>query len=609
MGHGTLVQLLVAMAVQLIFLILQVYAAPFKRAADNYFALCANVALVFVLFSCMVLEQDELVEATSSMLQASMRRRFQIDAGSITAVLLCATLFVFVASLAILLHSLATIRHIPFLRTRLNRTIAEPPPVSLRGWHTLISHTWSTGQDQARVLKERLQVMVPGLRIFLDVDDLDEAGGIGELEAIVTKCSTLLVILSDGYFQSKNCLRELNAALDTDTPLVLVHERDPARGGLSLERLRLQCPEALRERVFAYRVVEWQRIKPFQLVSLRLIGQGLLGEQSLYIANELSEQPIDLPCMLYASPYNAGADALVTELLEGARDPAGRADDRSTAGGFLLLLNDRVFERPELVTEVTAALDEGQPIVMAHDAGVDFADVIARTPLELREHPPVGRSLYNEIAVHLLQGAHRPVSLRLIALKLRGSPQTRSTAASPIVAAARWARHLVRLWSSRYRTRARTTASDATATPALAAASMNAQPLLPRQPMTVADPPTQSVVAGEVRMEGFLAKKGAWTGSWNMRYVKVHAGGFMAIFDDDEAPSPRGEYQLTGATVWRPPLVPIVCFTLTLERGGKKMTFRATTPQECEEWVRQIEAVTGTIRTAQSHGAQPSSLE
>ena len=54
MGHGTLVQLLVAMVLQLAFLVLQVYAAPFRRPSDNYFALSANVALVFVFFSCMV---------------------------------------------------------------------------------------------------------------------------------------------------------------------------------------------------------------------------------------------------------------------------------------------------------------------------------------------------------------------------------------------------------------------------------------------------------------------------------------------------------------------------------------------------------------------------
>ena len=113
----------------------------------------------------MVLEQDELVEATAGILQESLRDRFNVDAGSITAVLLTATLSVLAATLGILLHSLAAVRHVPLLRSREDGAVIEPPPV--RGWHALISHTWTTGQDQARVLKERLQVMVPGLRLFL----------------------------------------------------------------------------------------------------------------------------------------------------------------------------------------------------------------------------------------------------------------------------------------------------------------------------------------------------------------------------------------------------------------------------------------------------------
>ena len=39
---------------------------------------------------------------------------------------------------------------------------------------------------------------MPGLRLFLDVDDLEEAGGIGALEQIVGQCSALLVLMSDG---------------------------------------------------------------------------------------------------------------------------------------------------------------------------------------------------------------------------------------------------------------------------------------------------------------------------------------------------------------------------------------------------------------------------
>ena len=42
-----------------------------------------------------------------------------------------------------------------------------------RRYHLFLSHTWSTGQDQVANIKRKLQLMMPGCQIFLDVDDLD----------------------------------------------------------------------------------------------------------------------------------------------------------------------------------------------------------------------------------------------------------------------------------------------------------------------------------------------------------------------------------------------------------------------------------------------------
>ena len=154
MGHGTLVQLLVALALQLVFLVVQVYAAPFKRASDNYFALSTNVALVFGLFSCMVLKQDELVEATAGVLEASLRSRYHVGAGSMAVVLIVSTLSVLVVTLAILFHTVASVRHVPFLRAREDGAVVEPPPT--QGWHALISHVWSTGQVRSSACAREL---------------------------------------------------------------------------------------------------------------------------------------------------------------------------------------------------------------------------------------------------------------------------------------------------------------------------------------------------------------------------------------------------------------------------------------------------------------------
>ena len=90
----------------------------------------------------------------------------------------------------------------------------------------------STGQDAAAVIKNELQQLLPGIKIFLDVrtptaparerrryirrytpspqvDDLDD---IGALEEYIGRSQMILFFLSKGYFRSK-------AILPSRTPL------------------------------------------------------------------------------------------------------------------------------------------------------------------------------------------------------------------------------------------------------------------------------------------------------------------------------------------------------------------------------------------------------
>ena len=49
----------------------------------------------------------------------------------------------------------------------------EPPELLLgekERYHLFLSHVWSTGQDQCALIKRQLQLLLPGVVIFLDVD-------------------------------------------------------------------------------------------------------------------------------------------------------------------------------------------------------------------------------------------------------------------------------------------------------------------------------------------------------------------------------------------------------------------------------------------------------
>ena len=90
------------------------------------------------------------------------------------------------------------------------------PALASGQYHLFLSHVWSTAQDQMRVVKQKLQEMVPTLRVFLDVDDLTEGKGAEFVDA----SETILVMITHGYFRSPNCMRELLRAVVSNKPIV-----------------------------------------------------------------------------------------------------------------------------------------------------------------------------------------------------------------------------------------------------------------------------------------------------------------------------------------------------------------------------------------------------
>ena len=49
-------------------------------------------------------------------------------------------------------------------------------------YHLFLSHVWSSGQDQMATVKRELQLLLHGVRVFLDVDDLEEIGKLDTCE-------------------------------------------------------------------------------------------------------------------------------------------------------------------------------------------------------------------------------------------------------------------------------------------------------------------------------------------------------------------------------------------------------------------------------------------
>ena len=193
-----------------------------------------------------------------------------------------------------------------------------------------LSHVWGTGQDQCASIKRQLQLLLPGVSIFLDVDDLES---IDALEEYVDQTEVIMIFVSKGYFKSGNCLREARCTVQKGKPIALVY--DPDRGGEKLEVIKQdECSDELRGPVFDGRdVIAWHRIKDFQQVSLKQLAEQMLlgtmggvGPRPLFVHGELPRQKLTFrkKAVVYASPHIPGAAAVASELAAGSGTPVPR---------------------------------------------------------------------------------------------------------------------------------------------------------------------------------------------------------------------------------------------------------------------------------------------
>jgi hypothetical protein len=275
---GTIVQLFVGILVAFSLLILQAYCVPYRSPSDNFFAVASATALTFVLLAELGLHAEALAGAPPG------------QALFLAGALCVASCFVFFVAVCSLCYGLATSGAVGVLRWTSDGTVVEPLSLGPHESHFFLSHQWAHGQDQARSIKELLRGVVPGLRVWLDVDDLTE---LSKLEEAVDSARIILVFLSgsDGkrsdYFQSANCLREFRSAVKAGKPIVCVLETDASHGSVPWEAHVAACPKDLRPALEACSRVPWHRVRHLQDVSLRLVLTELFGPD-IYLTGELS---------------------------------------------------------------------------------------------------------------------------------------------------------------------------------------------------------------------------------------------------------------------------------------------------------------------------------
>ncbi|KAL1508306.1 hypothetical protein AB1Y20_004417 [Prymnesium parvum] len=273
-------RLVAALLLSIFFVCGTLAAQPYTLKLNTLVSVAAQLSLCVIYLSALLLKLHEEITAIATESEVVFIFGFS-DVGSFMAIIMILAVIMLAFFICVMLYAALSARSKGKVRLRHNR---QYPVLQLEenfSYHLFISHVWASAQDQAAVIKRRLQTMLPSVVVFLDVDDLTD---ISALEAYVQQSVVVLTFLSRHYFASRNCLRELRAAI-YQKPLLRVHEADEARGGQSLDKLRNACPVDIRAPLFRQGVgpiVQWHRLFDFQLVSLRMMLHAVLLHDSAY---------------------------------------------------------------------------------------------------------------------------------------------------------------------------------------------------------------------------------------------------------------------------------------------------------------------------------------
>ena len=475
-GDIRLLRLWIAASVSGAYLALLALARPYKLAEDLYLACTSNLLLLCCFLSGIAIKlcEDQAWEQ-KCMEFLGLNGSYQTNVFVVIITVVVLVLFLTI----IAVKSFMTVRYGTICLVSTGREPIMDLPASCN-FHCFLSHAWRTGQDQTHTIARELQLLIPGLQVWIDVDNLSDVSA-SALENCVRDSAVFIIFLSTGYFRSVNCRRELYAAFAAGKPVVAVLETDRTKGGATIEALKQECkeccleqapaayldfrgPEEVIQRVFAKEPILWERVQNFQLVSLKLIALRMMRhlpfyinnpqqlEKGLQVAGELAPCIMKRPVRLLVCSHNTGAQHVAEEVLQEGKGgelisilPVSQQADLMLAEKqedidqmLLLYLNDRVFKvhSADSVGElVKRAMDLKITIipVLEQDPqrGGCFFDVIydQTAPQELI-HPPY--KLWDTVVIPLYPGVyHRTISLRHILKSMGAKPSRRARPQAP----------------------------------------------------------------------------------------------------------------------------------------------------------------------------------
>jgi len=472
-GSSKILRLSVACVVSTLYLTILLSVQPYKRGDDLGLATISSFLLVMCFGLGIILHLCEDGDESEGTCHTVVGLHLDSYKASIAV-----TVLAFGMLLITICALLLTAIRAPIVRlksTGYSPNLEMPPDCN---HHLFLSHVWRSGQDKTHVIARTLQLYLPKLLIWLDVDNLDD---VGRLEECIAESAVVLIFYSEGYFRSVNCRRELYQAVLLDKPIIVVYEGDASVVGEMEEECARYCTDGClieagnMQEILTKDPIQWLKGGSFSAETLKLVYMHLLGNLPLYkkiekkqvldkglqMPNEVSSVALSSSIQLLICEENAGVRDLAIEIqsqspgkitmktLQGAESTQGGIGDNNPQStleaGFdddditmseqissdlavqkqilLLYLNKDTFcdGKNDITEAVKVAKGKGIGIILVHEQDIDkggcpFSYFFDHAPQWLIDRP---YRIFENVAVPLhSRDEYRKVSLRLILQKM-----------------------------------------------------------------------------------------------------------------------------------------------------------------------------------------------
>lgn len=217
-GSNRIFRLTLATIISSFYLGILAFSRPYKRTDDLYLAFVSNFLLIMLFVLGIILQ---ICEEGDSTCRQFVGMSLDSSRASLVAVCLTAGMLVFtVLFLAVIASNKIRTPTVRLVSSGYSPRFEMPPDCD---FHMFMSHVWSTGQAKTQAVARKLVLVLPMLKVWLDIDNLHDTG---RLEQSVHESAVFVIYYSKGYFKSRNCRREVYAAVKVDKPIIVLYEGD-----------------------------------------------------------------------------------------------------------------------------------------------------------------------------------------------------------------------------------------------------------------------------------------------------------------------------------------------------------------------------------------------